>query len=49
MLNVIPEEESGHGTISNTTYFRYVQEGGNTILTILLVLVFIVAEVILLF
>ena len=49
MHNVVPEEERGHGIISNKTYFKYIQEGGNTILTILLVLVFIVAEVILLF
>ena len=46
MLNVVPEEERAHGTISNKTYLRYVQEGGNTILTILLILVFIIAEVI---
>ena len=46
MLNVVPEEERAHGTISNKTYLRYVQEGGNTMLTILLVFVFILAEVI---
>ena len=45
MLNVVPEEERAHGTISNKTYFKYVQKGGNTILTIVLVLVFIIAEV----
>ena len=48
MLNVVPEEERAHGTISNKTYLRYVQEGGNTMLTILLVFVFIIAEVIML-
>jgi len=48
MLNVVPEEERAHGTISNKTYFRYIQAGGNTVLTILLVLIFIVAEVTLL-
>ena len=46
MINVVPEEERAHGTLSNKTYLRYVQEGGNTILTILLILVFIIAEVI---
>ena len=45
MLNVVPEEERAHGTISNKTYFKYIQEGGNTILTVVLVLVFIIAEV----
>ena len=45
MLNVVPEEERVHGTISNKTYLRYVQEGGNTVLTILLLLMFIIAEV----
>ena len=45
MLNVVPEEERAHGTISNKVYFKYIQEGGNTILTILLVLMFIIAEV----
>ena len=48
MPNVAPEEERGHGTISNTTYFKYTQEGGNTVLTIALVLTFIIAEVTLL-
>jgi len=45
MVNIIPEEEKGHGTISNWTYLRYVHEGGNVLLTILLILVFIAAEV----
>ena len=45
MPNIVPEEERSHGTISNTTYFKYIQEGGNTVLTVILVLVFILAEV----
>jgi len=45
MSNVVPEEERAHGTLSNITYFRYIQAGGNIILTILLILIFIVAEV----
>ena len=49
MLNVVPEEERAHGTISSKTYFKYVQKGGNTILTVVLVLVFIIAEVTALF
>ena len=44
-MNVVPEEERAHGTISNKTYFRYIQEGGNIIMTILLVMLFIGAEV----
>ena len=44
-MNVMPEEERSHGTISNWTYIRYVWEGGNTLLTIFFVLVFILAEV----
>ena len=44
-VNVMPEEERSHGTISNWTYVRYVWEGGNTLLTIFFILVFILAEV----
>lgn len=44
-MNVMPEEERSHGTISNWTYIRYVWEGGNTLLTIFFILVFILAEV----
>ena len=42
----MPEEEKGHGTISNKTYFTYLREGGNTILTVLLMAAFLVSEVI---
>ena len=45
MINTIPEEEKAHGTISNWTYLKYVYEGGNILLTILLILIFIAAEV----
>ena len=45
MPNIVPEEERAHGTISKKTYFKYIQEGGNTVLTVILILVFIVAEV----
>ena len=44
--NRMPEEEKGHGTISNKTYFTYLREGGNTVLTILLIGAFITSEVI---
>ena len=44
-MNVVPEEERSHGTISNKTYLQYVQEGGNTILTIIFIVIFITAEV----
>ncbi|XP_065914062.1 ATP-binding cassette sub-family C member 4-like isoform X2 [Dysidea avara] len=42
--NRMPEEEKGHGTISNKTYFTYLREGGNTILTVLLMAAFLVSE-----
>ncbi|XP_065913909.1 ATP-binding cassette sub-family C member 4-like isoform X2 [Dysidea avara] len=42
--NTIPEEERAHGTISNKTYFTYLQEGGNTFLAILLIVGFLVSE-----
>ena len=44
--NRMPEEERGHGTISNKTYFTYLREGGNTVLTVLLIGAFITSEVI---
>ncbi|XP_065919844.1 ATP-binding cassette sub-family C member 4-like isoform X2 [Dysidea avara] len=44
MINVMPEEEKAHGTISNWTYLRYVYEGGNILSTILLILIYIAAE-----
>ena len=44
-MNVVPEEERAHGTISNRTYFKYIQEGGNTLITIIFILMFILAEV----
>ena len=45
MLNVLPEEERSHGTISNKIYFAYVKEGGNVVLAFLLVALFLAAEV----
>ena len=45
MLNVLPEEERSHGTISNKIYFTYVKEGGNIVLTFFLVAVFLATEV----
>ena len=45
MLNVLPEEERSHGTISNKMYFTYVNEGGNIVLTFLLVVVYLASEV----
>ncbi|XP_065916533.1 ATP-binding cassette sub-family C member 4-like isoform X2 [Dysidea avara] len=44
VVNVVPEEERAHGTISNRTYFKYIQEGGNTLITIIFILMFILAE-----
>ena len=45
MVNVVPEEERAHGTISNKTYYVYLREGANTLVVLLFVIVFIVAEV----
>ena len=45
MLNALPEEERAHGTISNKTYLKYIREGANTTLTVLLIVAFIAAEV----
>lgn len=45
MLNVLPEEERSHGTISNKIYFTYVKEGGNIVLTFLLITLFLASEV----
>ena len=45
MLNVLPEEERSHGTISNKLYFTYVNEGGNIVLTFLLVAIYLATEV----
>ena len=45
MLNVLLEEERSHGTISNKMYFTYVNEGGNIILTFLLVAIYLATEV----
>lgn len=45
MLNVLPEEQRSHGTISNKIYFTYVMEGGNIVLTFLLIAMFLVSEV----
>ncbi|XP_065917654.1 ATP-binding cassette sub-family C member 4-like [Dysidea avara] len=47
VVNVVPEEERAHGTISNKTYFKYIQEGGNTLITIIFILMFILAEALL--
>ena len=44
-LNVMPEEERSHGTISNWTYVKFIQEGGNTLVTVIFILAFILAEV----
>ena len=45
----MPEEERSHGTyyiqLDLHTYIKYVWEGGNTLLTIFIMLVFVLAEV----
>lgn len=46
MLNVLPEEERSHGTISNKIYLTYVNAGGNIVLTLLLIALFLASEVI---
>ena len=45
MLNVVPEEERAHGTISNKTYYIYLREGASTILIMFFVIIFLVTEV----
>jgi len=44
-LNVIPEEERAHGTISNRTYYSYLREGVGNLFLLLFVFVFLIAEV----
>ena len=45
MLNVVPEEERAHGTISNKTYYIYLREGASTVLIMCFVFIFLVTEV----
>ncbi|XP_065887047.1 ATP-binding cassette sub-family C member 4-like isoform X2 [Dysidea avara] len=42
--NTEPEEERAHGKISNKTYFTYIKAGGNTILVLLLIAVFLASQ-----
>ena len=45
MLNVVPEEERAHGTISNKTYYVYLREGASSFVVLLFVFLFLIAEV----
>ena len=45
MLNVVPEEERAHGTISNKTYYVYMREGASNFLILFIIFVFILTEV----
>lgn len=45
MLNVVPEEERAHGTISNKTYYIYLREGASTLVVLFFIIVFFLAEV----
>ncbi|XP_065882473.1 ATP-binding cassette sub-family C member 4-like isoform X2 [Dysidea avara] len=43
--NLIPEEERGHGTISNKTYFLFAKEGGGShFITVALIVLLLAAE-----
>ena len=45
MLNVVPEEERAHGTISNRTYYTYMREGASHFLILFIIFLFLVTEV----
>ena len=45
IYNTVPEEERAHGTISNKTYFTYVKAGGNTLLVLFLIAVYLISQV----
>ena len=45
MLNVVPEEERAHGTISNKTYYVYLREGATTFMILCFIFIFLLAEV----
>ena len=44
-LNIVPEEERAHGTISNKTYYLYLREGAGSLLLLFFVCIFLLAEV----
>ena len=45
MLNIVPEEERAHGTISNKTYYVYLRQGASALVVLLFVILFFIAEV----
>ena len=45
MLNVVPEEERAHGTISNKTYYIYLRQGASALVILLFVILFFFTEV----
>jgi len=46
MLNVVPEEERAHGTISNKTYYLYLRQGASNFLILFFIFMFLLPEVI---
>ncbi|XP_065919842.1 ATP-binding cassette sub-family C member 4-like isoform X2 [Dysidea avara] len=45
-LNVVPEEERAHGTISSKTYYMYLREGAGNLFLLFFVFIFLLGEVV---